>query len=123
MQKSNFWLCLEFSQESYNLQRAPLSPSGVRKDFQEALAELRTDLDAFSLDESHARMACGYQMCHWGVRRYLGELREVWCTPREVDWPFKVLLEEITSIATTTRRRGELLVDLARGKSVRLARD
>ncbi len=30
----------------------PLSPSGVRKDFQRALAEMRTDLDVFTPDES-----------------------------------------------------------------------
>jgi hypothetical protein len=30
------------------LRREPLSPSGVRKDFQQALAELRTDIDAFT---------------------------------------------------------------------------
>jgi hypothetical protein len=41
---------LRFSQETYPLEHTPLSPSGVRREFQKALAELRTDLDAF-----HAR--------------------------------------------------------------------
>ena len=36
---------LRFSQESYALEHTPLTPSGVRREFQEAAAELRTDLD------------------------------------------------------------------------------
>src|SRR5262249_51243061 len=50
---------LRFSQESYVLDRTPLTPLGVRREFQEAVAELRTDLDAFTPDESAALMACG----------------------------------------------------------------
>ena len=50
------------SQTTYELRRERLTPSGVRKDFQQAIAELRTDLDAFTPDEFHALMACGYQM-------------------------------------------------------------
>ena len=114
---------LPFSVESYDLQRSPLSPSGVRKDFQKALAELRTDLDAFTPDESHALMACGYRMCHWGVRRYLMALKnEVSSPAREVTWPFDAMLEEITSTKATTPRRDEILADLRRGTEVRLAR-
>ena len=41
---------LRFSQEACTLERAPLSFAGVRKDFQLALAELRTDLDVFTTE-------------------------------------------------------------------------
>jgi hypothetical protein len=50
---------LPFSKEMYQIERTVLSPSGVRKEYQKALAELRTDLDAFSLDESRCLMRAG----------------------------------------------------------------
>ena len=111
---------LGFSQEAYELHREPLSPSGVRKDFQQALAELRTDLDAFTPDESHALMACGYQMASWAFQRDLAPLKELWDEPVEADWPFKAMLEEITSIKVATARREELLTALRAGSKVRL---
>ena len=39
---------LNFSDEAYTLKRSTLSPSGVRKNLQQALAELRTDLNGHS---------------------------------------------------------------------------
>jgi len=77
------------------LQRAPLSPLGVRKEFQQALAELRTDLDVFSPEESGALMACGYQMASKALDRQLPHLRDVWTGLSLTDWPFKDMLEEI----------------------------
>lgn len=111
---------LAFSQESYELQRGKLSPSGVRKDFQQALADLRTDLDAFTLDESHALMACGYQMTSLAFQRDLAPLKELWDEPVTEQWPFKAMLEEITSKAVTTPRRNELLAAFREGNKVRL---
>lgn len=111
---------LGFSQESYELHREVLSPSGVRKDFQQALAELRTDLDAFSLNESHALMACGYQMCCWSFERDLASLKELSEPPITVEWSFKELLEEITSTEANTARREPLLAELREGSRVRL---
>lgn len=111
---------LKFSQESYTLQREKLSPAGVRKDFQQALAELRTDLDAFTPDESHALMACGYQMASWAFQRDLSPLKELWDEPVAEQWPFNALLEEITSTAVTTPRRHELLAALREGSKVKL---
>ncbi|WP_284619149.1 patatin-like phospholipase family protein [Aquabacterium humicola] len=112
---------LKFSQASYTLDRRTHSPSGVRKDFQQALAELRTDLDAFSLDESHALMACGYQMCGWSFERCLARLKKnLASAPKRHEWPFKAMLGEITSTAAKTPRRDEILADLREGKTVRL---
>jgi hypothetical protein len=111
---------LRFSQESYQLNRTQLSPSGVRKEFQQALAELRTDLDDFSPDESAALMACGYQMASKGFEQNLAGLEGIWDEPICPDWPFKAMLAEITSTATTTPRREELLIALRRGNKVRL---
>jgi len=111
---------LKFSQESYELHREKLSPSGVRKDFQEALAGLRTDLDAFTPDESHALMACGYRMASWAFQRDLAPLTELWDEPVAEGWPFSAMLWEITSTAATTPRRDELLAVLREGSKVRL---
>jgi hypothetical protein len=110
---------LPFSQESYELVRERLSPSGVRKDFQQALAELRTDLDAFTPDESHALMACGYRMASWAFERDLGRLQELSQSPTTEEWPFSTMLEEITSTAATTPRREELLAALRAGRTVK----
>ncbi|OSI68672.1 hypothetical protein BSZ22_20670 [Bradyrhizobium canariense] len=113
---------LRHSQETYELQRSPLSHWGIRKDFQQALAELRTDLDDFSLDESSALMACGYQMALKGFERDLGQFEGMSDPARPRDWPFKAMLTEITSTAATTPRRDELLAALRRGNRVRLRR-
>jgi predicted acylesterase/phospholipase RssA len=111
---------LRFSQDTYQLRRSPLSHWGIRKDFQQALAELRTDLDDFSLDESSALMACGYQMALKGFQRDLEEFTGMWDPPKTLDWPFKAMLAEITSTEPATPRRDELLAALRRGNKVRL---
>jgi predicted acylesterase/phospholipase RssA len=107
-----------FSQEAYVLERAPLSPSGVRKDFQQALAELRTDLDVFKPVEACGLMACGYQMASKALDRQLPKLREVWRAAPRADWPFKEMLDEITSVANTTARRDDQLAALRAGHRV-----
>jgi predicted acylesterase/phospholipase RssA len=110
---------LKFSQESYEIHREPLSPAGVRKDFQQAVAELRTDLDAFTEDESYALIACGYKMAAWAFRRDLANIKELWKEPEvPVEWPFQDMLKEITSTAATTPRRQPLLAALRAGNKV-----
>ena len=121
---------LRFSQEAYGLERTPLSPSGVRKDFQRALAEMRTDLDVFTPDEAYGLMACGYQMASKGLDRELPKLQKVWRATPRADWPFQEMLAEITSLASTTAHRDDRLaalqaghnVDLSAGSPSRLAR-
>lgn len=106
---------LNFSQESYDLHRAPLSPLGVRKDFQKALAELRTDLDDFSADESNALMACGYRMAASAFERDLRQYQPLLGNPVEAKWPFEEMLREVESTATSTPRRDALLSALHEG--------
>ncbi len=55
-------------------QRGPLTPYGVRKDIQEMLAAVRTDLDAFSEAEAYALMASGYMMVGHQAKRLAKEL-------------------------------------------------
>jgi predicted acylesterase/phospholipase RssA len=109
---------LPFSQETYDVHRERLSPSGVRKDFQQALAELRTDLDVFTLEESCGLMACGYQMTSKALDRDLPNLASFWRGTPCDDWPFMEMLKEITSIENTTARRDEILADLRVGQKV-----
>ena len=47
---------------------------GVRKDIQRALANLRTDLDAFSDTEAYSLMLSGYRMCGQALAEGVGEL-------------------------------------------------
>ncbi|HET9415183.1 MAG TPA: patatin-like phospholipase family protein [Pseudolabrys sp.] len=112
---------LRFSQEAYGLESTPLSPSGVRKDFQRALAEMRTDLDVFTPDEAYGLMACGYQMASKGLDRELPKLQKVWCAAPRTDWPFQEMLAEITSVASTTAHRDNRLAALRAGHNVDLS--
>ena len=111
---------LTFSQESSQIVREQLSPSGVRKDFQQALAELRTDLDAFTADEADALMACGYQMACWAFERDLASHKALFDEPKPASWRFAKMLEELTSTAASTPRRRALLKAFRVGSSVRL---
>ncbi len=111
---------LNFSQASYELRRSQLSPSGVRKDFQQALSELRTDLNAFTQDESRSLMACGYQMATNAFERDLAKLTELYESPLKVQWPFAEYLSEITSSAVTTAKRKPLLDALRAGSKVQI---
>jgi hypothetical protein len=106
---------LKFSQEAFDLRRAPLSPLGVRKDFQKAVAELRTDLDVFSDDEANALMACGYRMAATAFERDLQQYEELYDKAVPADWPFKAMLEEVGSTAASTPRREPLLAALRKG--------
>jgi len=110
---------LPFSQETFQVERSPLSPSGMRKEFQKALAELRTDLDAFTSTESSALMACGYQMAAKAFEKQLaGKIPELAGQRVPADWKFESTRREITSTAATTPERGKLLHSLRVGSRV-----
>jgi hypothetical protein len=109
---------LSFSQQSYSLQRSPLTTEGVRREFQEAIAELRTDLDAFTPDEARSLMACGYQMASKAYERDLADLVDA--DAPGASWVFAPELAEITSPAPSTPRRSGLLELLKAGKKVNL---
>jgi predicted acylesterase/phospholipase RssA len=106
---------LRFSQATYEVRRTALTPAGVRKEFQAALADLRTDLDAFSLDESRSLMACGYQMASKSLSRDLRGILESPPQAPQGAWVFADHLAEITSTATSTPRREEILAALRGG--------
>ena len=110
---------LPFSQETFQVERSSLSPSGIRKEFQKALAELRTDLDAFTTTESGALMACGYQMASKAFEKQLANKIPELAGRRVPDtWTFENMRKEITSTAATTPDRGKLLYALSAGSKV-----
>ena len=111
-------LRLNFVRDAYDLQREPFSPSGVSKDFQQALAELRTDLDAFADDEAHALMACGYQMASKTLDEQLPKMRKVWRKGANANWAFKEFLDDITSLDNASGHRDQRLAALQAGNKV-----
>lgn len=106
---------LKFSQEPYETRREPLSRLGVRKDFQKAVAELRTDLDVFTEDESNALMACGYRMAAMAFEWDLQQFVELSTTPITGQWSFAEMLKEVESTDAYTSRRQQLLDALHEG--------
>jgi hypothetical protein len=86
---------LNFARDAFEVRREPLSPSGVSKDFQQAFAELRTDLDAFTTDEANGLMACGYQMASKALDEQLPKLRDVWKKKADGNWGFKRTLDDM----------------------------
>ncbi len=109
---------LPFDHNAFDIERKPLSIYGIRKEFQSALANLRTDLDVFSIDESRSLMACGYQMAKKAFERDLSEMNGLYKDPIKVEWPFMPELDEITSTDPTTDRRDELLKALENGSQI-----
>ncbi|UOY00187.1 tetratricopeptide repeat-containing protein [Blastococcus sp. PRF04-17] len=69
---------------------------GIDREVQRLLAELRTDLDAFSDDEAYALMAAGYRMTEHDLADALPDHARASCTPVQ-DWPFRRILAEMTS--------------------------
>ena len=88
----------------------------MRKDLQQALAELRTDLNVFTPDESQSLMACGYQMAAKVFQRDLGHLDELFDAPMHAEWPFADRLRDLTA----TSRRDVLLTALREGHAVQI---
>jgi predicted acylesterase/phospholipase RssA len=111
---------LDDTAESYDVEVTQLTPLGVRRDFQQALAELRTDLDAFSPAESLALMACGYQMAGKALDSELPALADVWQAEPYDHWPFKEMRGDITRRGKKTGRSETLLTALRAGQKVRL---
>lgn len=115
------WLRVD-SQATQTRTRQPLSPSGVRKDLQQALSELRTDLDDFSQNEQLALMACGYLMAKESVAVDLANISGLVgaepATP--VDWDFNGICADLISTAEHSSRRQALLQELQAGSKVSL---
>jgi predicted acylesterase/phospholipase RssA len=89
-------------QEPYRPEDDALAPAAdgeryrIDRDVQRALAELRTDLDAFSDDEAYSLMAAGYEMTRVELAAGLGEVSAP--DPeleRLAAWPFADVLAKL----------------------------
>ena len=74
--------------------RTGRSPYRIDEDVQRALAQLRTDLDAFSDDEAYALMAAGYRMSEHELPDALPDLAQPLVAPRS-PWPFAAMLPRL----------------------------
>jgi predicted acylesterase/phospholipase RssA len=74
--------------------RTGRSPYPIDEDVQRALAQLRTDLDAFSDEEAYALMGAGYQMTACDLQEALPELARARRSPSS-PWPFAELLPRL----------------------------
>jgi predicted acylesterase/phospholipase RssA len=72
------------------------SPYRIDEEVQRALAQLRTDLDAFSDDEAYALMAAGYRMTEHELPEALPELADTLIEPAS-PWPFAAMLPRLQS--------------------------
>ncbi len=79
------------------------------------MAELRTDLDAFTDNERNALMACGYRMAATAFERDLRQFDELYVDVLPGKWPFDAMLQEIKSTASSTPKRESLLIALRAG--------
>ncbi|MGH9942401.1 MAG: TRAFs-binding domain-containing protein [Pyrinomonadaceae bacterium] len=94
--------------------RGALTSYGVRKDVQERLAAIRTDLDAFADAEAYALMTSGYLMTEHQFDRCI----EGFGRPKEerADWRFLALEEPMKTVRDATLMR---LLEVAQSRSLK----
>ncbi len=109
---------LPFSEVPVRMERSPLTPAGIRRDFQQAIAELRTDLNRFTPDEGRSLMACGYRMAAHTFERDLRQIAELEHDAPMAEWPFAEQLQVITRPGALDARGEALLAALRRGREV-----
>ncbi len=95
-----------------------LTPAGVRRDVQERLAHLRTDLDDFKKEADYV-MACGYQMAKNGFTRSLATIDGLSRAEEKHTWRFDEALALITGTGENeAKEREDVLAMLERGSKV-----
>jgi predicted acylesterase/phospholipase RssA len=95
--------------------RQPRTSYGIRKQIQELLAGIRTDLDAFSDVEAYALMTSGYRM----AERFLPAVTILPARPASaVDWPFLEIEDVMTRTNVTDPSYRRLAALLESGGSV-----
>lgn len=109
------------SQESFTPpRRTILTVSGVRRDFQKALAEIRTDLDDFNVEADYI-IACGYQMAKKSYNDSIGGILGVPSQSDRTAWSFEEALRLITSTSEeTAEERKKALEMLVKGSKLNL---
>jgi predicted acylesterase/phospholipase RssA len=117
------WLgCQEPSEQSDPARsQEPLTSYGIRKEVQELLAGLRTDLDSFSDSEAWALMTSGYRM----AERFLPEVTVLPARQHPgIEWPFLEIEQTMTGAHITDPRYCRLirLLSIGSGRLFRVWR-
>ena len=84
-----------------------LTPYGVRKDVQERIAAIRTDLDSFHDVEAYALMTSGYRMAEYEFPRSIQGFPRT--APASVAWPFLAVEPFLKSVAGIDRAHRDLM--------------
>jgi hypothetical protein len=84
----------------------PLTPYGIRKDIQELLAGIRTDLDSFSDVEAYALMTSGYRMTEYEFDRCISGFPDI--NPASIRWPFLAVEPPMKRVAGADRAHEDL---------------
>lgn len=85
---------------------ATLTPYGIRRDVQELLAGVRTDLDSFHDVEAYALMTSGYRMTEYEFDRCISGFPAV--SPVSLRWPFLAVEPPMKQVAGVDRAHEDL---------------
>ena len=97
-------------------ERDPILSYGIRRDYQEALAAMRTDLDAFSEVEAYALMYSGYRMADKGFAAAVPDLARLASNESPYDgWKFLGVETLMTDREPTDPRHGRFAEVLREG--------
>jgi predicted acylesterase/phospholipase RssA/MinD-like ATPase involved in chromosome partitioning or flagellar assembly/Flp pilus assembly protein TadD len=88
----------ESVQERSSNQQLPLTSYGIQRTVQEALAGIRTDLDAFPDAEAYALMLSGYRMADYQCREAFEQWPAIPATQTRTAWPFLAIDEAATRV-------------------------
>jgi len=89
------------------LENHPLTPYGIRKDVQERIAAIRTDLDSFHDVEAYALMTSGYRMAEYEFPRSIKGFPRT--TPVSLAWPFLAVEQPLKTAAGIDRAHRDLM--------------
>jgi predicted acylesterase/phospholipase RssA len=85
----------------------PLTPYGIRKDMQERIAAIRTDLDSFHDVEAYALMTSGYRMAEYEFPRSIQGFPRT--APVSIAWPFLAVEAPLKGVAGIDRAHRDLM--------------
>jgi predicted acylesterase/phospholipase RssA len=117
------WIGCEEPRERSSQKVGPLTEYGIRKEAQELLAGIRTDLDSFSEVEAYSLMTSGYRM----TEHYLPEVEVLPTHGQEArrqvvwDWDF-LAIESVLRHASTSDTSYQHLLRLLRSAGSRMFR-
>ncbi len=112
------WVGCEEPRDDSNQTDEPVTEYGIRKQVQELLAGIRTDLDSFSEVEAYALMASGYRMTEY----YLPQVQVLPTHTQEgAEWDF-LAIESVLRDSMTSDKSYRHLLRLLRSAGSRMFR-